>query len=437
MGHLASKDIYQALGRKVDSLSVRTPVTKTFYAFLKEIYTEQEADVLVRMPWGLSDFDRLLKVTGYSDARLRSVLESMCSKGLVVDLWIEDRYLYMPAPIVVGLFEFTMMRMANPESKKKWSELMHGYIQEDEEFYAANFGSGERVFIGRTLPHEGTIGDAAYVEVLDYEKAASIIEQADRFAIGDCSCRHAMLHSGHKTCDTPLNTCSQFGTAADYMIRHQFAREVSKTEMIENLARSREMGLVLNADNVQRNVTYICQCCSCCCHLLLGVSKFGYPNTLVTSNYIAATDEALCNGCGQCARACPVNVTEMVAVDEPGSKRKKRPVRDLDLCLGCGVCVLKCKTGALTLKKRDQRVLHPETTFERVILQCLERGTLQNQIFDDPGKITHQFMRGFVGGFLRLSPVKRALMSDTLRSRFLDAMKKGIAMQGKGWTADL
>jgi len=82
-------------------------------------------------------------------------------------------------------------------------------------------------------------------------------------------------------------------------------------------------------------------------------------------------------------------------------------------------------------------VIHPETTFERVMLRSLERGTLQNQSFDNPQSFSHKFMRGFVGGFLNLSPVKRALMSDTLRSRFLDAMKKGVEKQGKGWLADM
>ena len=82
-------------------------------------------------------------------------------------------------------------------------------------------------------------------------------------------------------------------------------------------------------------------------------------------------------------------------------------------------------------------MLHPETVFEKVILGCLERGTLQNQIFDNPESAGQEFMRGFIGGFLRLPPVKRALMSDRLRSRFLSAMKKGVALQGKGWVLDL
>jgi len=80
---------------------------------------------------------------------------------------------------------------------------------------------------------------------------------------------------------------------------------------------------------------------------------------------------------------------------------------------------------SMKLVKREQRVLHPETIFERLILACLERGTLQNQLFNDPQSISHKFLRGFFGGFLRIPPVKQALMSELLRSRFLSVMKAG------------
>jgi len=46
-------------------------------------------------------------------------------------------------------------------------------------------------------------------------------------------------------------------------------------------------------------------------------------------------------------------------------------------------------------------------------------------------------MRGFIGGFLRLPPIKKALMSDMLRSSFLASMKMGIRMQGKGWLLEI
>jgi len=83
------------------------------------------------------------------------------------------------------------------------------------------------------------------------------------------------------------------------------------------------------------------------------------------------------------------------------------PEIDNSVCIGCGVCALECETEAMRLVKREQRVLHPEDTFERVILQSLERGTLQNQIFGDPKSMSHVFMRGVVGAFLKLPPVKR------------------------------
>jgi len=79
------------------------------------------------------------------------------------------------------------------------------------------------------------------MEILDYEKAASIIESSEKFSIGVCSCRHEKLHLGEKTCDVPLEKCSSFNYVADYLTRHNLAKEVSKSEMLENLAESVEM----------------------------------------------------------------------------------------------------------------------------------------------------------------------------------------------------
>jgi Pyruvate/2-oxoacid:ferredoxin oxidoreductase delta subunit len=416
MGHLVGKDIYRKLAGKIDGLTTRAPYNETFRAILAELYTADEADLVIKMPYGLSTVAAISKCTGYDETYTCQLLEKLADKGLVMDLWMGGEYRYMPSPVVIGIFEFTMMRTGPDLNPKKWARLFHDYLEGDDHWYRANFGKGEKVSPLRTLPHEGSIQDGDFVEVLDYEKATAIVKQADKFAIGLCSCRHEKMHTGDKTCDVPLENCSSFGPAADYLIRHGMAREVSKSEMLDNVARSKDMGLVFNADNVQQQVSFICHCCGCCCNVLLGISRFGYPNVVVTSNYIAHSDESICTGCGDCVEACPINAIELDA--------DSNPVVDEAVCLGCGVCALGCETEAMRLVARKQRVLHPETTFERVILQCLEKGTLQNQMFPDPGRISHTFMRGVLGAFLKMQPVKKALMSETLRSSFLETMKK-------------
>ena len=435
MGHLVGKDVFRKLGRKIDGLETRAPWNERLHAVLKELYSAEEADVVVKMPYGLSTFERLERVTGYEKSGLRKILDSLTSKGLVMDLWMHEAYHYMPSPMVIGIFEFTMMRMGPNLNSKVWAGLLHEYI--DGSFHAANLGKGNRFPLMRALPHEDAVMPAEYVEILDYEKASSLIAASDKFAIGLCSCRHEMTHLGEKECDAPLDTCSQFGHAADMMIRHNLSREVTRSEMKDNFARSKEMGLVMSADNVQKNMKFVCHCCKCCCNVLLAISKYGYPNGLVTSSFIAGISDETCAGCGKCARACPINAITMVPAEHQETKRKEDAKIDTAICLGCGVCALQCPKGACTLTKRTQRIIHPETTFERVILASLENGTLQNQIFDDPNRIDQKFMRAFVGAFLRLPPVKKALLSDRMRSGFLNAMKDGVRKQGKEWVLEL
>jgi ferredoxin len=441
VGHLAGKDIYRRLGTHIDSLAVRCPWNATLRAILEELYTPEEADLVIQMPYSLSTLGRLREVTRLDEAALRRLLDVLCAKGLVIDVWLNDAYRYMPSPMVVGIFEFTMMRGGGGVDIKKMARLFHDYMQGDDAFYATNAGHGEKISPMRALPYEEAFDEN--VEVLAYEQASAIIEGHDRFSLGTCACRHEVLHATGQACKYPLNTCMSFGYAADFLIRNRFAQESSKREALEVVARSKELGLVLNADNVKKKVTFICHCCKCCCTIFRGVNQFGYPNSVVTSSWMAELVPDKCNGCGVCVDRCPVNAIQVTAgkpsTGSTGGRPKVKGNATIDerFCIGCGICVTSCARDGVRLGARGKRVLHPETTFERVILQSLERNTLQNQLFDDPTRVTHKFMRGLVGGFLRLPPVKKALMSDRLRSRFLAAASSGVRAAGKGWLIDV
>lgn len=433
MTQTGTEDIYRSLSRKIDNLTVRAPWNETFHGILKKLYTPEEAEVVVRMPYILSTADRIAGITGVEKTRLQGILDKLSNKGLLLDLYNEKdgQYYFMPSPMLIGLFEFTMMRTGQSKEGKEYAKLFEDYLAS---FYPANFSNHEQVSILRVIPIEETVRSEDHIEFMDYEKASSLIENTNKFAIGICSCRNEKFHNGAKECDAPLDNCSAFGIGADYLIRHNMGREVSKSEMIDNFARSRDLGLVFSADNAKRNPMVVCQCCKCCCNYLAGANKFGFTNSVVTSNFIASVDEAKCTGCGKCVKVCPVNAVSLV---EANNSPKKKARVDSDICVGCGVCAFKCSPGALVMINRGVRVIHPETTFERIILLSLERGNLQNQLFDNPQSMTQKTMRTFVGAFLKLTPVRRALMSDLFRSAFLSSARGIARMQGKGWMLEL
>ena len=435
--NLSPESMHHRVRAKMDGLTVRTPWNPVLQSILEEIFSATESEIYFKMPYGLSDIDRLSRLLKLESNGLKQHLDGMAAKGLVLDLWINNRYYYTPAPFVIGIFELTMMRANENSNVSELARLFQQYLQGDKSFWAANFDNDEQVSVLRVVPHETVIGSKSFVEILDFERASHYVEEANRMAIGDCSCRKEKLWSGDKQCETPIETCSSFGISADFMIRYGFGREVDKSEMLDNLARSRELGLVLSADNVQKKIFYMCHCCKCCCNPLLGISRFGYTNALVSSNFTATIDSDTCIGCGKCARACPIDSIDLKSAGIVEKPKQKIAVVHSDTCLGCGVCALKCPSGSLSLIKNGQRQITPQSTFERIILQSLERGNLPNQLFDDPQSLTHKTLRYILGGFLKLPPVKKSLMSDLLRSTFLSSIKAGARLQGRGWMMEI
>jgi len=76
----------------------------------------------------------------------------------------------------------------------------------------------------------------------------------------------------------------------------------------------------------------------------------------------------------------------------------------------------------VALKSRPQRVITPVNGTHRALMMAIERGTLQHLIFDERVLWNHRALAAVLGAILRLPPVKRALASQQVKSRYLETL---------------
>jgi len=155
---------------------------------------------------------------------------------------------------------------------------------------------------------------------------------------------------------------------------------------------------------------------------MIAARKFAILNPVHTTNFLPEIDEQNCTGCGKCVNACPVEAMALVSANHPTRPKLKKAWVNEDLCLGCGVCVRTCADDALHLKERKARVITPVDGTHRAVMMAVERGKLQNLIFDNHALLHHRAMAAVLGAILRLPPIKQVLASEQVKSRYLEAL---------------
>ena len=373
-------------------------------------------------------------------------LDAMARRGLVFDFMHDEEHYYALAPMVIGLFEFTFMRARDDLPMAELARLFEAYTQQDDRFVGSLFGGPTQ--IGRALIREETLTEldrtasdhtaldhtaSDHTEILDWQRASRIVESASTIGVSQCSCRHMAEHLG-TVCDAPRQCCLSMNYAGESLIRNGFAEPISTDEALRILAQCKEAGLAQIGDNVRRKMTYICNCCGCCCEMIGAMKTHNLRGAIVTSAWIARIDATQCRGCGKCVEACPVDAIETGAIetgaietgaiemveDPTGQKPRKRAAIEADLCLGCGVCHAACKFGALSMQHRERQVYTPETVFDRILAMAVERGKLSDLLFENHERLSHRALTR-IARIVEHSPFFKAAMAiKPLRSAFLD-----------------
>lgn len=179
-------------------------------------------------------------------------------------------------------------------------------------------------------------------------------------------------------------------------------------------------------ENVRNEVSFLCNCCGCCCEALTAARRFAFQNPINTTNFLPDVQEHACSGCGKCVAVCPVEALGLVSANDPAKPNRKKARLDERVCLGCAVCVRVCPTGALTVRKREKRVITPVNSAHRAVLMAIEKGTLQHLVFDNQAHLSHRAMATVLGVILKLPPVKQIMASRQMKSKYLDRLLAGM-----------
>lgn len=416
--HTMKKSVYENLAERLNRFPQGAPPSETLYKILELLFSPEEARLAALLPIKPFTAKKAAKSWKLSEAESAKILEKLAGKAILLDIEKDGEVFYVLPPPMAGFFEFSMMRLRGDIDQKILARLFYQYLNVEEDFIRALFEGGETQ-LGRVFVNEGVLSPENSLHVLDYERATEVIRTASEIGVGICYCRHKMEHAG-KRCGAPMEICMTFNSSASSLVKHGYARKIDASECLDLLDLAGGHNLVQFGENVRKNVNFICNCCSCCCEALVAARKYGMLQPVHTTNFLPEVDSASCTGCGRCVDVCPVQAASLVSACDPDSRVRKIVRIDESICLGCGLCLKVCPSGALKLKSRKKRVITPVDSVHKAVVMAVERGKLQNLIFDNQLMLSHRAMAAVLGSVLRLPYVKQKLASAMLNSRYLE-----------------
>jgi len=424
LSHTTLKYGYAELVDRLNRFPQGAPPSDTLYKILQILFSEKEAQLVALLPIKPFTVKQASKVWHLDNVNSRKILDELASRALLLDVEHNGEMVYTLPPPMAGFFEFSLMRLRGDIDQKVLSELFYQYLNVEEDFIRALFTKGETQ-VGRVFVNEPILSSENALFVLDYERASEVIRTSSHRGVGVCYCRHKMQHVG-KDCDAPKEICMTFNNCAESLTNHGYARLVDVKEGLDLLDKAYENNLVQFGENVQAGVSFICNCCGCCCEAMIAARKFGLLTPVHTSNFLPVVGLEECTGCGKCVSACPVEAMTLVSANDPHQPNRKKADINEEICLGCGVCVRTCSKNGLSLKSRPERVITPINSTHRIVVMAIERGDLQNLIFDNRALWNHRAMAAILGVILKLPLIKQAMASQQMKSKYLGTLIKRL-----------
>ncbi len=341
-----SEDIYVKLGERLNQNQVKLPLIDPVLAFLRDVFTEEQARLGAEFPTGAHTLKHLAEQLNRDEGLLERLLEEMADEGLIfVEKKERGEKEYSLSPFAPGIFEFQSLRGEETDKVKKRLALIRGVHEGLGALAGDLFRNPE--LANETLGTPGLRTLAVETElptdtqIATWEQISTILDREESFAVGACACRQEKKLSGDPCkIDAPRDACIYFGKVADFMIDREFAKRYSKQELLALLERCEEKGLVHNINNFLGDNIVLCNCCGCCCNFLVRMKHYRGLKQVAGSNFVAVADQETCIGCGDCLDRCQMDALEM----------EGETVRVIEeYCIGCGNCISACPSESLSL----------------------------------------------------------------------------------------
>ena len=361
---MAEADVYEKLREKMNSWPIRVPRTKEVMEMLRILFTKEEAEFLTHFTAPYQDpetMDQIVEKTGKPRKKVQAIVDRLVSRGLLFRFTSgrDGQVYYSLMPMIPGIYEFYFSSGRDSDEKRKVAELFEKYYSNS---FGMEVGASDYPWL-RVVPIEKTITldkeISAELSILPFEKMSEFIATSRRIAVMNCVCR------AHIKCDHPLETCLVFDSGAEFVVERGFGRYLSIEEALELLEETEKAGLVHTAMNTQTKNLWICNCCTCACVTLRGLSELHNPRAFAKSNFLPVRDDDKCVRCKKCVIICPFGANIYHA---PHDNEPERILFLEERCIGCGLCAYHCSKGAIKLVKVKDQV--PEMTLREAYMRC-------------------------------------------------------------------
>lgn len=341
-----TEQAYELLAKALDELPNGFPRTPagTELLILEKILSPEQAALAARLTGTMEPLADIAARLGQPALEVRTRLMELVRRGAA---WFDKeggKPRFRLAPFVVGLYEEQRDRMDH-----ELAHLVEHYMLDG----GARGIMGPEPALHRVVPTQGTVKSE---RILPYEDVRAMLLEAKSFWVRDCICRKQQAHMD-RPCRFPIHVCLSFSSSGR-------PGDINQQEALAILEQTEREGLVHTVSNVQAGHSYICNCCSCCCAIMRGITDYGLANSVAAANYRAAIAPDACQGCETCVERCQVHAITM---------QNGTAIVDLARCIGCGLCVSGCPDGAARLERKPEaEIVEPPDNYATWERQRLE-----------------------------------------------------------------